>query len=147
MEFRAWIEELIEKRYGGVATRLAGAIGMSVSAFQRSSREGTLSLENLLRLAEETGEPAPNVLEMAGKGEIAALIFRLYGEPTRPTLSRPALQFAELFDALNDEGMKRFVVETLNLHSKAQHERNAALGAATPATASGKSRRRGNPRR
>lgn len=96
---RLWVDELIKERYAGVATRLADAVGMSVSAFQRSTREeGTLSFENLLKLAGETGTSASKVLRLGGKTEQADLIERLYGEPNG--LSNDATTVAHAFDSL-----------------------------------------------
>lgn len=99
---RQWVDELIKERYAGVASRLADALGMSVSAFQRSTRDGgTLSLENLLKLAEQTGTPASKVLRLGGKAEQADLIERLYGEPNG--LSKDATTVAHAFDSLSGE--------------------------------------------
>lgn len=148
-ELRTWVEDLLETRYDGVATRLADALGMSISAFQRSTRMGTLSVENLLRLAEETGTPAAAVLRMGGKGELADLIERLFGPSAQPDLSKSAREVARLFDALADEGAKRFYLESLRGFQAAaqQHARTAAPVDAKTAGASGKSRKRGNPDR
>jgi len=113
-EFESWVTAVIRTRYDNVASRLAEKLGMSVSAFLRSSRKGTLSLENLLRLAEETGEPAGQVLRMGGKGALADLIERLFGESSTLKLSGDARILAEQFDALQDARMKRFYQRTLS---------------------------------
>lgn len=99
-DLRVWIEELIERRYG-TASKLADAVGMSVSAFSRSTKMGTLSTENLLRLAIETGEPAGLVFARAGKSEINALIEQLYGRPLTVT-ERDRRRALTLFDQLSD---------------------------------------------
>lgn len=75
-------EQFIHRWIGryGTAQALADAIGMSLSAFSRGVRNaGTLGVESLLRLAVETGEPPGKVLRIAGKGDVAELIERLYG--------------------------------------------------------------------
>lgn len=60
---------------------LAAATGLTLSAFSRGvKKEGTLNVENCLRLAETTGIAASQVLRTAGKGDIAELIERLYGK-------------------------------------------------------------------
>lgn len=149
-KLRAWVEGLIETRYAGVATRLADALGMSISAFQRSTRMGTLSVENLLRLAEETGTPAADVLRLGEKAELADLIERLFGPSAKPEeYSKTAREVARLYDRLEDEGAKRFYLDSLRgfqavAQSRAQTA--APVDAKTLAT-SDKSRTRGNQRR
>lgn len=112
-EFETWVRAVITTRYDGVASRLAQKLDMSVSAFLRSSRGGTLSIENLLRLAEETGAPAGHVLRIGGKGDLADLIERLFGPSSTLSLTADARKLAKHFDALTDEGMKRFYLQTL----------------------------------
>lgn len=115
-ELRRWIEELIEQRYG-TASKLADAIGMSVSAFSRSTKAGTLSTENLLRLALETGEAAPKVFERAGKGEVSALIEQLYGRAVAtPDAERKRL--LALYDALASDDGRRAVLQMLDAFPK-----------------------------
>ena len=76
--FSQFIERWIG-RYG-TAQALADAIGMSLSAFSRGVRNaGTLGVDNLLRLADVTGESPGKVLRIAGKRDVADLIDRLYG--------------------------------------------------------------------
>lgn len=84
--FRQYIKTLID-RYG-TARAVAELIPMSESAFSRGVRnEGTLSEENLLRLAEATGEDILHVLRVAGKGTVADIIERNFRQANRP-LSR-----------------------------------------------------------
>lgn len=100
-DLRQWIERLIHERYG-TATKLADALQMSVSAFSRSTKAGTLSTENLLRLAIETGEPAPAVFAMAGKADVNALIVQLYGAPAVIT-DAETMRLATLIASLSPE--------------------------------------------
>lgn len=76
----AWIEGLVRGPYGTWGA-VARAAGVSQSALSRQARTGTLGLKPLLKLALETGEPASDVLRRAGKGDLAALIERVYGAP------------------------------------------------------------------
>lgn len=81
--FSKFIDGLIE-RYG-TSHAVAELIGMSASAFSRGTHnEATLSVDNLLKLAEGTGESPTEVLRLAGKGELADRIERLYGPPRAP---------------------------------------------------------------
>jgi hypothetical protein len=84
-DFEKWIADLIADRYGTAGT-LAKEIGMTDSGFSRAVRKGTLSVEMVLRLAREVGEPPNAVLRRAGKHTMADLLDELFGEPTaRPT--------------------------------------------------------------
>lgn len=84
--FRKYIATLVD-RYG-TAGAVAKLIPMSESAFSRGVKnQGTLSEENLLRLAEAVGEPPGRVLRIAGKASLADIIERLYGA-ARPSLTR-----------------------------------------------------------
>jgi plasmid maintenance system antidote protein VapI len=92
--FERFIEDLI-KRYG-TAGALADAIGMSLSAFSRGYREeGTLSVENCLRLANEVGERPEMILRLAGKQEVADVFERLSGvKDSQAKLSGKELEIA-----------------------------------------------------
>lgn len=79
MTLEQFVDEQVSKRYG-TASALAGRIGMSFSAFSRSVRAGSLSTENLLRLAMETGTPPSDLLRIARKEHVAHLIETLYGK-------------------------------------------------------------------
>lgn len=93
-----WIREY------GTAGRLAETIDMSLSAFSRGVRnEGTLSVYSLLRLAEETGEPASKVLRIANKGHVADIIERLYGDSAPEGVSGALREHLDDWTALTDE--------------------------------------------
>jgi hypothetical protein len=93
--FNEFIERWIV-RYG-TAQALADAIGMRLSAFARATRAGTLGVEQCLRLAENTREPPGRVLRLAGKGEVAELIERLYGgAPSSTAGSRTSVTWQEV---------------------------------------------------
>jgi hypothetical protein len=84
-DFEKWIADLIADRYG-TAGNLAKEIGMTDSGFSRAVRKGTLSVEMVLRLAREVGEPPNAVLRRAGKHTMADLLDELFGEPAvRPS--------------------------------------------------------------
>jgi hypothetical protein len=98
--FRSFIQGLISAKYG-TAQAVADAIGMSLSAFSRGVRkEGTLSVENCLRLAAHAGEPPSRVLRLADKVPIAELIEQLYG-PEREPLSGMERDLLQLWRSLN----------------------------------------------
>ena len=97
-ELHRWIEALVRDKYGTHSV-LANAIGMTLSAFGRGSRNGTFSTESLLRLAAEVGQNPSNVLRLAGKGDVAALIERLYGPGRanwRPDIEAAAAELASM---------------------------------------------------
>lgn len=104
-EFSSFIAELV-RRYG-TAHRLSEAIGMSLSAFSRGVRnEGTLSVENCLRLAEETGEPPSKVLRLASKGQVADLIERLYARVPMKEADREILFLWQNLDSEADRALR-----------------------------------------
>lgn len=127
-DFQGFIRRQIQ-RYG-TADALARAIGMSLSAFSRGVRNaGTLSVENLLRLAEETGTPASQVLTLAGKHEVAALIERLFGEDRDP-LSGPDRKHLTQWHTLDREAQNAFDTIIRALSDSRPGRRNNAHRAA-----------------
>lgn len=98
---REWIDGLVQKRYKTVAA-IAKTIGMTESGFSRAVKAGTFDVENCLRLADETGESARVVLERANKGQVNALIERLYGK-ARPAKDPDAAKAAELMAKIKDD--------------------------------------------
>jgi len=70
----------------GINAALAAAVGLSQSALVRGLKDRRVSVETLLRLAEVTGQPPARFLELAGKGDTARLIERMFG-PARAPLS------------------------------------------------------------
>lgn len=78
-DFQKFIARLIREH--GTATAIADGIEMSLSAFSRLVRnEDTLGVHSCLLLAEFSGESPSKILALAGKGDTAALIERLYGD-------------------------------------------------------------------
>lgn len=75
--FAHFVEGLIADRFR-TASALATAIGMSLSAFQRGVKGGSLGVDKCLLLAEQAGADPSEVLRLAGKGETATIIERLY---------------------------------------------------------------------
>jgi plasmid maintenance system antidote protein VapI len=76
-------------KFGGKKIRLAEAIELTPSRLTRVI-EGEFSLneKNCLRLALASGLPAKEVLEAAGKGDIAELIERAYGKSDEAITSK-----------------------------------------------------------
>jgi hypothetical protein len=73
-----YVERLVKKH--GTMGRVAAMIGMSLSAFSRGvQEEGTLSVENCLRLADAVGGNAGMILRLAGKPHVAEVMDRLAG--------------------------------------------------------------------
>jgi hypothetical protein len=80
--FRDWLLERIERDFGS-RTNLANALGMSLQGVSSALEEGTMSTDNLLKLAKVTGTPAPDVFRLADKAHLSALIEQLYGPAQR----------------------------------------------------------------
>jgi transcriptional regulator with XRE-family HTH domain len=82
-------EELLAPFMGarGSQQELARKLGMTPSGFGRGMKAGTLSVENLLTLARETGLPPSRVLRAGGKPEFADLIEQLYGQASTRVVS------------------------------------------------------------
>ncbi len=78
--FERFVQDLIRDRYG-TAQAVADAVGMSLSAFARGVRHGTLSEGNLIRLAEVAGVDPARLLRLADKADVADGLDRLYGRP------------------------------------------------------------------
>jgi hypothetical protein len=89
----------LKRRYGSDA-KIGDAIGITGGAMRRQiTTTGTLGIETLLRLSLASGHPPSDVLRLAGKGETATLIERLYGPP-RERLSGPAGEVVEILERL-----------------------------------------------
>jgi hypothetical protein len=110
--FHSFIQSRIE--HYGSAQRLAGAIGISLSAFSRGVRlKGSLGVESCLRLAAETGDHPSRVLRLAGKAEVAELIERLYGSRLAVTrISRPERELLGRWGLLKPDD-QRFVSDLI----------------------------------
>lgn len=67
--------------------KLAAEMRVTFSGFLRGVKQGTLSVENCLLLAEQLGEEPPAVLRVAQKGAVANLIERLYGKQKHARLT------------------------------------------------------------
>jgi hypothetical protein len=119
-EFQKWIEKLVDSRYG-TAQRLATALGISLSAFSRGVKAGSLSVESLLRLAVETGEPPSEILRRANKADVAKLIEQLYG-PERasgPVLGNLNEHYSHRLSKLNvdDRRLLEELIESFERHA------------------------------
>lgn len=99
MTLLEFVDRLVADKYQ-TAQRLSEAIGMTPSGFSRGVRSGTLTAENLLRLASETGVPASEVLAIGGKADVADMIERLYGKAAAAPPSGDLRTIAELWPAL-----------------------------------------------
>jgi hypothetical protein len=112
--FAGWVQSVIDADYGGVAGRLASALGIALTTLTRGMETGTMGPESLLRLAAITGRDASDVFRMARKSEWAELIESCYGPP-RP---EPAVVYAvkDCLTKLPDEPAREmFVVSVMGL--------------------------------
>ncbi|HXI11337.1 MAG TPA: hypothetical protein VNM92_01660 [Thermoanaerobaculia bacterium] len=80
-DFRAWVQSVIDRDYGGVAGRLAQAIDISLTTLSRGMELGTLGADTLLRLSLVTGRNPSDLFRLASKPEWAELIEQCYGPP------------------------------------------------------------------
>ena len=146
-DFEQWVKDLVGRHFGGRFQAFADEVGVTFSALSRSVRKGSTSVDTLLRICIATGEPPEAVFTAAGKRHVHDLIQQLYGEAAKPSLSKAARDVAALYDALDDEGAKRFVRDSLQ-GWKATAQLRAQTGAPEPAKrgAAGGTRARPNTR-
>jgi hypothetical protein len=101
-------------KFEGKRIRLAEAIELTPSRLTRAIKgEYALDVRNCLRLAVAAGIPATQVLQAAGKADIAQLIERLYGEADSVTaVEREHLR---LWRALSEASRSHFahLIETV----------------------------------
>lgn len=101
MTFQQWIESLVAERFG-TKTKLAEAIGVSLTQIGRGADAGKYSVVNLLKLAKVAEADPSWVLQLAGKGDIALLIEDLYGKSTLTPEQRAWLRaFADVPEKLH----------------------------------------------
>lgn len=109
--FQKLMDGLFEKH--GAAQPIAEELDISLSALLRGVQVGTLSTENCLRLAEAYALRPSEVLQVAGKGEIATLIEGLYGKPIPTTIlasDRRRLDRWRALDAADQHILDRLLV-------------------------------------
>jgi hypothetical protein len=98
-QFKDLLESLV-RRYG-TRDALGRTIQMSGSRVGRAiDGQYTFNIENCLKLAAATGESPSAVLRAAGKGEVAALIERLYGDK-RPMMGASDRELMERWNLLD----------------------------------------------
>lgn len=76
------LQQFLKERRGkfGTLQRLARTMGITFSGFLRGVKQGTLSTDNCLLLAEVLGEQPSNVFRAAKKPDLADRFERLYGK-------------------------------------------------------------------
>lgn len=133
--FEEWIDSLVGRH--GTVRRVAEQIGMTESGFFRGVKRGTLSVENLLLLAQFADEQPSRVLRMGGKANVAQLIEELYGAPSRDALTSSQRELLTTWDEIPERMQAPF--EVLLRYAR---ELAAGTGAQTPAAAPAPRRRR-----
>lgn len=80
------MQDFLEARRAkfGTLQKLATAMRVTFSGFLRGVKQGTLSAENCLRLAEVLGEEPSVIFRVANKVALADQFDRLYGKTTNP---------------------------------------------------------------
>lgn len=80
------MQEFLEARSAkfGNLQKLAKAMRVTFSGFLRGVKQGTLSAENCLRLAEVLGEEPAVIFRVANKAALADQFERLYGKTANP---------------------------------------------------------------
>lgn len=124
-KFEDFVGELVTRRYRTTGA-LAEAIGMTLSAFSRGVRQGTLSIENCLRLAETSGDHPSKILELAGKADEAALIERLYG---KQIVSPGDRQLLELWRGITPKARDHLIAVLRDLADESTEKRAARKSA------------------
>jgi transcriptional regulator with XRE-family HTH domain len=88
---------------------MADAVGITPQRLSRAmagSGDFPLNVENCLRLAKAANRPPREVLEAAGKREIAELIDFLYPRAGRPTITGEQKQLLDDWSLLDDDERK-----------------------------------------
>jgi hypothetical protein len=144
-EFLQWINRLKEKHFGGSFQRLANEVGVTFSALKRSVKNGSTSIETLLRICLATGEPPDEVFAVAGKREVHELITQLYGPTATFSASARAKAVARMFDALREESAKKFFEDSLKglAGDATPRGQNGVPSAAKTPAMTGKAKKRG----
>lgn len=124
-ELTLWIEGL-RQRFGSY-TAISDRLDMTQSGFLRGVKRGTLSVENLLTLAQLADESPSRILRLAGKGTVADLIERLYGDDTR-ALTRSQREMLDLWDIVRTDVALRDALLYLMKHYAAQVRRSSLPG-------------------
>lgn len=80
------LQKFLEERRASYGTLQALAVTMDISfsGFLRGVKKGTLSVENLLKLAEVLGEEPASVFRAADQTDLADQFDRLYGKTVNP---------------------------------------------------------------
>jgi hypothetical protein len=80
------LQQFLKERRGkfGTLQHLARTMGITFSGFLRGVKQGTLSTENCLLLAEVLGEQPSTVFRAAKKPDLADRFERLYGQASNP---------------------------------------------------------------
>lgn len=117
LTFSQWIERLIAERFG-TPTALAHRLGMRLTPFQRGVESGTFNIVNLLKLASIAGEHPSTVLRLAGKGDVADLIERLYDVSGEP-LTESQREVLDLWAHVRDE-RKVHLLDVLRVYRNAE---------------------------
>jgi len=80
------LQEFLDARRAtfGTLQTIAKHMDVTFSGFLRAVKQGTLSVENCLRLAEVLGEEPAVIFRVANKPDLADQFERLYGKTTNP---------------------------------------------------------------
>lgn len=144
-DFEDWITGVVQRHFGGRFQLFADRVGVTFSALKRSVRNGSTSINTLLRLAIATGESPAMIFRVAGKGDTHDLITQLYGPESELRVSERAKDVARWFDDLEGEGAKAFYADSLKGLKELAQQRGQSAGTSSAKTAAGigKSRKRG----
>jgi hypothetical protein len=115
--FREWVNGQVGSRFGTM-TALASAVGMGLSPFIRGVQAGTLNVHNLLKLAQATETHPSEVLRLAGKADVAALLEQLYGAG-RDSLTSTQRDVLDLWGQVDDPEGRAALLYTLRQLAKA----------------------------
>jgi hypothetical protein len=126
-DFAKLIESLLPN-YRGTKQDLAKAIGMTPSGFGRGVDRNTLSIENLLRLAKETGTEPRVIFRAAGKESVLRLMEDLFGQGQATGLNaseREILSQWRQLSAKGKEHLREFLRETLGPPAEVKGRKSA----------------------
>jgi hypothetical protein len=108
-DLAAHVQDVIDRRYGGLAVNLARRMGFTVSALLRGLKTNNLGIVGCLKLAHEIGDSPTTILRKGGKVEAANLLDQLYpGYETRAGLTGPEKRLLDVWQQQSPDAQKAF---------------------------------------
>lgn len=104
---------------------MAKAIGVNASRLSRALNGDSYPFDALrcLRMAHATGRNATQILRAAGKGELADLIERLYGDASKKSMNAEQSALLENFNRADRQSQHALLTLAQNVQKEPQSQR------------------------